>query len=100
MTNRIGVMYHGKIVEMLDAQRLSEAVHPYTKALLAAVPVKHPRRERHNRLLLPMSDEKDEKTHNGCSFISRCPVNEALCTSSSPLLRQARHGGSVACHFN
>jgi oligopeptide/dipeptide ABC transporter ATP-binding protein len=99
MTNRIGVMYQGKLVEMLDAQRLSEAVHPYTRALLEAVPVKHPR-DRHNRLLLPMFDEKDEKTAQGCSFISRCPVSESLCTSSVPLLREARHGGSVACHFN
>jgi oligopeptide/dipeptide ABC transporter ATP-binding protein len=104
ISDRIGVMYLGKIVEMgTRAEVFNNASHPYTKALLSAVPVPEPRLERErkkDRIVLQGDIPSPANPPSGCRFRTRCWKATELCAEQEPLL-VIPSGGShpVACHF-
>lgn len=100
VSDRVGVMYLGEIVEIGDAEEIYDApMHPYTEALLSVVPELNdtdaPRRE---RIIITgdVPDPSDRPT--GCSFHPRCPAATELCRSDKPELVELRPGHLVACH--
>ena len=92
-------MYLGKIVEYTDKQTLfTRPLHPYTEALLAAVPVPNPRVKRKKQLL--QGDVPSPiNPPAGCTFHTRCPYAEARCKSEAPALREVSPGHLVSCHL-
>jgi oligopeptide/dipeptide ABC transporter ATP-binding protein len=99
ISHRIAVMYLGRIVEYTDKETLfTTPLHPYTEALLAAVPVPNPRIKRRKHLL-----EGDVPSPvnppPGCTFHTRCPYAEARCRVEIPVLREVSTGHYVACHL-
>jgi oligopeptide transport system ATP-binding protein len=99
ISERVAVMYLGKIVEMTDRQRLyEEPLHPYTKALLAAVPIPDPEVEAHRERMV-LRGEVPSALHPpaGCVFHPRCPIAVAECAQVVPELRQVRPDHQVAC---
>jgi peptide/nickel transport system ATP-binding protein/oligopeptide transport system ATP-binding protein len=101
MADRIGVMYLGRIVEMGDAERIYEGPrHPYTKALISAVPVPDPEADR-QRIILTGEVPSVENPPSGCRFHTRCPHAAAVCRQKTPRLRPREEGSGhvAACHF-
>ncbi|MCF8092448.1 MAG: ABC transporter ATP-binding protein [Desulfotignum sp.] len=101
MSDRIGVMYLGKIVEMADASTIyNNARHPYTRALLSAVPLPDPD-ARKKRIVLTGEVPSVENPPPGCRFHTRCPHADVICQESEPLLldREKDSGHVAACHF-
>jgi oligopeptide/dipeptide ABC transporter ATP-binding protein len=99
VADRVAVMYLGKIVELADKRRLYAAPkHPYTQALLAAVPVPRPSARQD---LKPLAGEipSPSAPPSGCRFHTRCPYAEARCRAEEPLLREVAPGQRVACHL-
>ena len=99
LSHRILVMYLGKIVETGEAKATCKAPrHPYTKALISAVPVVDPDSKRARMIL---SGDVPSPIHppGGCPFHPRCPVAEARCGTEAPALREVAPGHSVACHL-
>ncbi len=97
--DRIGVLYLGKMCEMGDlAEVYTHPLHPYTQALLAAVPVPDPRKRRKERM---PEGEIPNPIHppSGCRFHPRCPLAQEICASQEPEMRELRPGHTVACHF-
>jgi oligopeptide/dipeptide ABC transporter ATP-binding protein len=103
MSDTIAVMYMGKIVESGPRELIfGRPQHPYTKGLLAAVPVANPaieRRRRHGAV--PVELEVVEIPEEGCPFRPRCPVgsDREICAGHSPALTADETGAAVACHF-
>ena len=99
LTHRVAVMYLGKIVELTDRRTLfAKPHHPYTKALLSAVPVPDPTAPR-NRVILTGDVPSPINPPSGCRFHTRCPLVFDRCRSEEPLLRQVGDGHSSACHL-
>ncbi|WP_306119038.1 MULTISPECIES: oligopeptide/dipeptide ABC transporter ATP-binding protein [unclassified Roseitalea] len=99
IADRIAVMYLGRIVEMAGTESLFGApLHPYTQALMAAVPVHHPRLRR-ERSRVRGELPSPLRPPPGCHFHPRCPFAQDKCRSESPLLRTLAAGHEVACHF-
>jgi len=99
LSRRILVMYLGRLVEGGDAREVCRAPrHPYTQALLSAVPVVDPDRKR-ARLLLPGDLPSPIHPPPGCPFHPRCPVAEARCRVEVPRLREVAPGHHAACHL-
>ncbi len=99
ISHRIAVMYLGRIVEHTDRETLfRKPLHPYTEALLAAVPVPDPAARRAKRVL---QGDVPSPLHPpaGCHFHTRCPYAEARCRSETPRLREIEPGHHVACHL-
>jgi oligopeptide/dipeptide ABC transporter ATP-binding protein len=102
ISDRIGVMYLGSLVEESDADSLyAEPLHPYTKALLSAIPVPDPVVEDSREQILLSGDlPSPANPPTGCRFHTRCPWRqEMLCDTERPQLREVGDGHRVACHY-
>lgn len=99
ISNRVAVMYLGHIVEIADSESLYEKpLHPYTQALLTAVPVPDPDFKREQELIkgdIPSPSNPP----SGCTFHTRCPFKMDVCTKEVPAYFEAKKGHSVACHL-
>jgi oligopeptide transport system ATP-binding protein len=99
ISDRVAVMYLGKVVEMADRKTLyDEPLHPYTKALLSAVPIPDPELEaRRQHIVLRGEVPSPLNPPAGCVFHPRCPVAETRCQTTVPELREIRPGHWAAC---
>ncbi len=93
ISHRIGVMYLGKLVELSPADELyAQPRHPYTQALLSAVPIPDPRQERQRKRQILTGDvPSPDRVYAGCSFADRCPRVESRCREREPLLAGKPH---------
>ena len=99
MSDRVAVMYLGEIVELAPADAVYETpLHPYTAALLEAIPVSDPAR-RGERALLQGDVPSPTAPPSGCRFHTRCPHARPRCTADHPVLETVEGGRQVACHF-
>jgi oligopeptide/dipeptide ABC transporter ATP-binding protein len=97
ISDRVAVMYLGKIVELTDGDRLySGATHPYTQALLSAIPSLDPA-QKSKRVLLPGDVPTPANVPEGCSFHTRCPHAKQVCKEKTPQFREVEKGHSVSC---
>jgi oligopeptide transport system ATP-binding protein len=101
ISDRVVVMYLGKVVEVADRLTLYEApVHPYTRALLSAVPIPDPKLEAtRERTVLRGEIPSPLTPPSGCVFHTRCPKAEARCSAEVPRLREFQPGHWGACHL-
>ena len=103
ISERIAVMYLGKVVEMADSERLfAQPLHHYTNALLSAAPLPDPVEERkRTRILLEGEVPSPINPPPGCRFHPRCPVGRTreVCSTEEPLLEEKQPGHLTACHF-
>ncbi|MFM1651853.1 ABC transporter ATP-binding protein [Brevibacillus sp. B_LB10_24] len=99
ISDRVAVMYLGKVVEVADKKSLYEnPVHPYTRALLSAVPVPDPEHKA-ERILLEGDLPSPANPPTGCTFHPRCPVCVEMCKREIPALRKKAAGHFVSCHL-
>jgi oligopeptide/dipeptide ABC transporter ATP-binding protein len=101
ISDRVAVMYLGRIMELADRRALyEEPRHPYTRALLSAVPIPDPSLEAgRERVVLRGEVPSPLNPPAGCVFHPRCPMAEARCTAQVPGLREIRSGHWTACHL-
>jgi peptide/nickel transport system ATP-binding protein len=101
VSDRIGVMYLGKLVEVGPASAVyNHPAHPYTQGLLSAVPVPDPERERGKLQLVPRGELPSSlNPPSGCRFRTRCPRAKEICAEVEPPLRKFEPGQLAACHF-
>jgi oligopeptide/dipeptide ABC transporter ATP-binding protein len=101
MCDRIAVMYLGKIVELADNDPLyAHPRHPYTGALLSAVPVANPTRAARKQRVIPGGDvPSPTNPPPACRFHTRCPKMQPICAEQEPLLEPKGEGDLTACHF-
>ena len=99
ISHRVAVMYLGKIVELTDKKSLfTNPLHPYTEALLAAVPIPAPRAKK-KRIILAGDVPSPIRPPPGCRFHTRCPYVEEVCRRVEPPIQEVTPGHSVACHL-
>lgn len=99
ISDRVGVMYLGRLIELASKDELYEnPQHPYTKALLSAVPVVDPDFQK-DRVLLQGDIPSPSNPPSGCAFHTRCPDCMDICKSDRPVFKETSDGHSVACHL-
>jgi peptide/nickel transport system ATP-binding protein len=100
VSDRVAVMYLGKICEIADPERLYTApAHPYTAALLSAIPVPDPHAPAESSGLVPGDLPSPIAPPSGCRFRTRCPRADVRCAMEEPQIREVADGQYVACHF-
>ncbi len=102
ISDRVAVMYLGKIVEISDAQTLYQTPkHPYTEALISAVPLPDPKQQR-KRQLIQLEGDVPDPSHppTGCHFHPRCPYATDICKQETPELQEITPNVKVACHLS
>tara|TARA_B100000953_G_scaffold227694_1_gene189277 strand:+ start:1212 stop:2195 length:984 start_codon:yes stop_codon:yes gene_type:complete len=101
ISSRVAVMYLGKMVELTDRDQLyTDPQHPYTKALLSAVPIHDPLvEEKRRRIILEGDVPSPAHPPKGCNFNTRCPLAERKCFEDEPLFRQVSPDIWCACHL-
>ncbi len=100
ISNRIGVMYLGKMVELADSLELTfHSVHPYTKSLISAIPIADPEISRKSqRIVLEGDVPSPVNPPSGCHFRTRCPYADELCAAQEPEWKEVSSGHYAACH--
>lgn len=100
ISNRIGVMYLGKLVELADSYELiSNSLHPYTRSLISAIPIADPKTARANKRIALQGDVPSPlNPPSGCRFRTRCMYADEQCAKECPQFKEVSSGHFVACH--
>lgn len=100
--DRVGVMYLGEIVEIAHSQELyGNPIHPYTKALLSAIPIPDPRKSKERtRIVLEGEASTDNSFAAGCVFAKRCPYVMEQCKKERPIMKERKKGHFTACFLD
>ena len=100
ISNRIGVMYLGKLVELADSYELTfHNLHPYTRSLISAIPIPDPKESRkQKRIILEGDVPSPLNPPSGCRFRTRCPYASELCAQMEPEFKEISKGHYAACH--
>ncbi|MBE6059696.1 MAG: dipeptide ABC transporter ATP-binding protein [Clostridium sulfidigenes] len=101
ISNRVGIMYLGKLVEIAESNEVySKPIHPYTNALLSAIPIPDPdEAKRRQRIILEGDIPSPIDPPPGCRFKSRCKYAKQICGEEEPILKEVSPGHCVACHL-
>ncbi len=101
ISDRVAVMYLGRIVEIGDREHIfGSPEHPYTKALLSSVPLADPKLKTGRQRIILSGDVPNPRNPSaGCHFHTRCPMKTDKCMESTPILNEISHGHQVACHL-
>ncbi|MCC3377349.1 ABC transporter ATP-binding protein [Cohnella sp. REN36] len=101
ISDRIGVMYLGKLVEVADSEKLNaNPLHPYTQSLLSAIPIPDPEVQKtRERIILQGEIPSPLNPPSGCPFRTRCPSAMAKCAESMPAYKEVEPGHFTACHL-
>ncbi len=99
ISNRVGVMYLGDLVEVSEVESLfTNPLHPYTRALLSAIPVPDPKKKG-EKIILKGTIPSPANPPPGCKFNTRCPEADRICREESPVLKEVEPDHRVACHL-
>ena len=100
ISDRVGVMYLGRMVELAEADELYDhPVHPYTSALMSAIPIPDPKKEKERQIIrLKGEVPSPVDVPEGCACCNRCPISEEICRRKMPELKEVSKEHFVACH--